>query len=473
MNAHGKVKFISPNEVKDLLRSEDLLKCGAHSLFCIPRGSGGTEQPWRQYFVAQHKFVTQVFNDRDHFQTSHYDRLMDALGSRLRMVPGEDQKLSGDRIKVLNAALAQYQPKIAGKPVTIADWLEHTSAARSHEVLANLASNPPTAKRFNLVWDYARIVPYLIFTDFMGVTLPVRADFGAKGWNFLRNIRRPFPPVRMQGVQGEVWTAVFWSQMFFAQLFGNFDNTSTIRRLAKYGLGKLEDYVHFLIEHPASLDPDGLFAAILDANNKAAPADKLSSHDICAIFIEFLGTAYLLPGIAFCNHISNLFDPKFTQASGIDFTKFVAALRQSSGNLPWQTHYDELFRLVPVTTLVDRVAAAKDGVDAMIDGVPIQSGDRVTLVVSRAARDPREFGATQHCSSNGAEKYLPHAARRYLEFRPATAATRCFGREWALIMLRQMTLAMDGGFVVRPLERDGKMSELMEGIPDRMMVRFH
>ena len=295
----GAVQTGSTKQVKQWIADRVLLASDAPALLKIPAGRGGTGQPYAHYFAARHDLLEAVFSAPDHFHAGHYDRLMQQLGSDLLMMPGPGHEGNGNRRAVLEDALARFAPKRAGTACAPDQWLRETVAQRSREVLQNLAASRPPQTPFNLVWDYGQIVPYLVFTEFMGVTLPVRGSIAAKTWNFARNLIRPDPPVRMQGIAGEAWTLAFWSQLFFAQLFANFDNGAALRTLAKYGLGRLQAYVAFANTHPGAVDPDGFYAAILAAN-EAAPADhKLSDADLCAILLEFLGTAFLLPELRF------------------------------------------------------------------------------------------------------------------------------------------------------------------------------
>ena len=463
----GAVQTGSAKQVKQWIADGVLLAPDAPSLLKIPAGSGGTGQPYAHYFVARHDLVEAVFAAPDHFHAGHYDRLMQQLGSDLLMMPGPGHEQNGDRRAVLEDALNQFTPKRAGAACAPDQWLRETVAQRSREVLQNLAASRAPQTPFNLVWDYGQIVPYLVFTQFMGVTLPVRGSLAARGWNFARNMIQPGPPVRMQGISGEAWTLVLWSQLFFAQLFGNFDNRAVIRTLAKYGLGRMKAYVDFANTHPGAVDPDGFYAAILAAN-AAAPADhKLSDADLCAILLEFLGTAFLLPAGAFCTIAGALFDEDFAAVSGIDFDRFTAQIKPRNGAHDWHSCFDEMLRLRPLTPQIDRVAARHGADDPVIAGHALAHGDRVTMLVEQAARDPRVFGA--HTSAH----YAPDPARPYLEFRPSSAPRRCFGRSWALTMLREMCLALDDRHVVRALGgEDGKLTSLLPRMPDRLMVQF-
>ncbi len=471
-NQTPRIETGTPEQIKTRINNGDLFKTPGLQALRIPSGAQGTKQEWGQCFVARHALVSDVLAQPNHFHTGHYDRLMRALGTDLQVIAGPDDDRRRKMRHVLSVAMQSHTPHISGKPVSNADWLNQIAKAKSREVLAILADGPCREEPFNLVWEYGLLVPYLVFAEFLGTRFPVRIDAGARGAAFARNILGSDPPVRLQGVHGETWALVLWSQLFFAQLFVNFDNGAGVRTLAKYGLKKLEAYIHFWMKHPEALAPHGFLRAVLKANDAQPSQHKLNASDICAIFVELVGTALLLPGFAFCNFQSKLHDCCFEKETDINFDLFAAKIDPQTGSAAWQTDFDELFRLSPLTTQIDRVAQSVDGKSAEIGGVPIADGDRVTLLIETAARDPLIFNKLPTGKPVDPATFAPDPSRLYLEFRPQIAPRRCFGRDWSLGLLRQMmcTLAQ---YNVRPVEGDdGKLSKLLRAVPDRMMVHF-
>jgi cytochrome P450 len=472
--AREKVLYGRPRKPAEWLEENAplLLAPDGPSMLCIPKGIDGAGQKWNHYFIGRHDLVSELAKQHDLFLTTHYDRLMQSLGTDLLMMPGANDERRARRDKVLKDAVQLHAKSIAGEAADYSEIVARIAARKSEQVLRILERHRGPSNHFNLVWEYGRLVPFLVFSEFFGTQFPVKQDGLARLLLAVRNLSSKAPPLRSKGAQRELWNLTIWSMMFFAHLFGNFDDGSAKRTIAKCGLRQLLDYAHFGSEHPERLDPNGFFAALLKANDAQKTGEEIDHSDICSIMVEFIGTSVLLPGQAFCQLVGAMFDEnglaKARANTGVDFEQFLALIGKGKGNKTshWKTCFDELYRFAPLTPLFDRVA----GPNVEIDGVPIDEGDRISAVLSIAAMDPRAFGPKPQI-------YAPDAKRSYLEFRPQSSSVRCFGRDWALTIQREMFLALDGKYRARPAPgKDGtghdQLSKIMGQMPDRMLFRF-
>jgi cytochrome P450 len=386
-------------------------------------------------FVARHLDVVEVLRDEARFSVSHYAPLYAAAphGAILLMLPKESQEHK-DRYAILEAAMKET-------PWFTPEALRYLARQCVADLTAAFRARP--GGQFDLIGEFGYFAPYLIARGVFGLPGPRTSGL--------------LPRLVCSGVKFTPETTPYltqfaWSQLVFAQLFGNFERRLVpLTWLAGYSAGKLTAHIKSQLRRMgpgAPAHPTLLWALNSQTVRAQFPhLEKVYDEHIISLIIELVGTAQLIPGLGFSAIIDRW------EQDGAGLVGPLAALTPES----LDNFVDESLRLSPPDVFLLRNARGA----TRIGDFDIREGEYVCALVAKAGRDSAAIDRPD-------EVILSRDQDLYVHFGPLGGPHRCFGRLIAHAMLGEMLLGLKD---LAGLESTSKMSSPLMG-PAKMMVRF-
>ncbi len=405
-------------------------------------------KPVSVVFVARHADVQKVLSDENTFRLDHYRNLLGAIDPSRHMLLENDWGERAIRRAILKAAAqeaAWFQPD--------SNALQICARNAVDELLESFCKR--RAPGFDIVGEYGFFAPYLVANRVFGVPGPRAFDLLAWFIVWLKNdpLKLPFT-----WETGPFLRQSTWAQLSFAQLFANFENREfLIRFLAMTASKSLRRQIEVrrrqvsrqLAEGSKPSGSASLLAALLQVRSEFPQLDEETySEHLTYLLLETLGTALVLPGLAFVKGVERLV-AQTNGAIGLGLDQ----LNEQNKDC-W---VNETLRLAPPAPFIMRIA--NEG--ALLEDIQIRPGEYVCTLVGRAGMDGNVF-------PDPGVFNLTRPGDAYLNFGPSSGPHGCFGRHLAPAMLGEMFLGLKR---LHGLSAAGVMKKF-KGVPVHMPFRF-
>ena len=399
-------------------------------------------------FLSRASDVCSVLRDPGTFALSPYDN---ALGE---ITNGVSFFLSAktdtiERRRALRAEIMGHGERRA-RPSDF--HLDRYANETARAVIDSLLARRGPRARFDLVRDYATFVPYLTAVRAFGV-----AGDPSPGWLIhLVQLLRVGASRRWFGLTPEsqaMQSMLAWTLLPTGHIFSNVrGRNGQLKWLAKAMSRQLERQIDAAFAAPERAGPDTLIGR-LDAARETLDLDPdLYRDDARAMIYEFVGSVTILVSQGFCRLIQSI------QSEGHTLDDVMVQMKDAQTA---EAYIDEAMRLQSPTGQLQRIAET----DAEIDGLQIEAGDHLFLLIDQASRDSARFAGPDSFRRG-------RAAHDYVHFGCHDSPHACFGQNWARAIMRQMLVQLARLPELRFLKSsDGKLREFA-GFPESLRMEF-
>lgn len=399
-------------------------------------------------YLSRASDVCSVLRDPETFALSPYD---DALGE---ITNGVSFFLSAktetiERRRALRSEIMGHGERRA-RPSDF--HLDRFADETARAVIDSLLPRRGPRARFDLVRDYATFVPYLTAVRAFGV-----AGDASPGWLVHAiQLLRVLASRRWFGLTPEsqaMQSVLAWTLLPTGHIFSNVrGRDGRVKWLATAMSRQLEKQIDAALAAPEQAGPDTLIGQ-LEAARKALDLDpEVYRSDARAMIYEFVGSVTILVSQGFCRLMQSI------QSHGNALDDVMVHMRDPETA---EAYIDEAMRLHSPTGQLQRIAET----DAEIDGLRIEAGDHLFLLIDQASRDPVRFAAP--------DSFRPgRAANAYVHFGCHDSPHSCFGQNWARAIMRKMLVQLARLPDLRFLpSSNGELREF-NGFPESLVMEF-
>jgi hypothetical protein len=392
-------------------------------------------------FVAHRDDVVRVLTTEKDFSLCHYDPLYSSIaphGAFLIMRPEGPKRTQ--RLEILKAA-ADSTPWFGPDRV-------HQAARRklARACVDNVIADIRRRSRFDLIGEYAFLVPYLIAKRVLGLG-------GTRSFSPLalliclvngHPVRQLFSPVT-----GPYLTDLVWSELVIGQILQNFeDRIWLFREVARSSRSRLlNQFEHYIDTYPRAAADETLLTALWDVRPKFPKIkDAVYRDHVLSIMAELVTTLLVVPGSGF----SGIVD-RWQAPGGPGFENALQPLE----TMDREAFVQEQLRLAPPGPHLLRNATGR----IQLGELTVEPGEYVCALVKAAGTDIPNAQAVEagRCPST------------YLHFGPVKGPHQCFAHQFAPTVLAEMFLGLTR---LPPFDARGAVKSVGGSVPGRLIVYF-
>lgn len=394
---------------------------------------------------------------------SHYDDVLSGLSQPFSLLLGENQRQS-DAWKVLAKALSLETGKPENETLNAPLNRLDTAAIETlaDQICQSVLNELPRTSKFDVIWEYGYLVPYLIGLKFTGIhplkSMPVLSRLAVMIISLckFKGLRR-FGLFRRNKSQEAF---LIYTGAMFGQIFGNHaDLNKYLRSVAGYCAGKYYDNIadsiadnlpeYTLISRLQKVKDTFL----VNQGTGLYKTDEYNHVSIC-LLLEFMTSFHILIGMSFANiwdAILTFDKEKSGQDNLNDFFTLLTKADQQDKNNQNTLNTDELLNRYlsknSTTAMIYRVARVP------FPEYGIKAGDHICFRIEDASKkvkpqNPRwlNFGPHETCpytlKANGAREYSSDKKQLDNDDECTNVRHPCFGQFWARSILKIMFLTL-------------------------------
>ncbi|HIG21792.1 cytochrome P450 [Henriciella sp.] len=375
--------------------------------------AGGKHPAKSVIYSARHELVVEALRQPDRYALHHYDR---SIPDTKFFLTSDIEEYQKRRRLIWNAFGEQRH---AGK---LDDFGVGAHADQvTTMIIEQIRARAVDRMEFDILREFSVLVTYYVSARAFGV-------YGTRNPSLLIHVFQLLKwlqtrrKLNLTPISQEAHAVMGAAQLMIGHLFANFEQRNGLLKfLGVSAARQLDRHIDRAVRMEADSPSGTIITELLKVKDSPALQDIPPGdidRNIHGILFEFVGTMVVLVGNGFAQCLHQL------KRSGMSFRE-VGLLMQDQ---PAATAFiNECMRMKSPTGHLKRIAST----DVELCGVPVRSGDYLSLMIPEACHDPRAFPKPDVFDPG-------RDPRLYIHFGPHDGPHGCLGPNWSREVIRQM-----------------------------------